>query len=141
MELRDEENGWQLSLENGFVQLIQIDFRLGLFLSDTSGTVQLYVETPCWLKGAYGEASLNPSESSSLAPILPFFNTKVIGVAIQKNGRLRVEFGDGHTLEVDPDGSYEAWQLSCTSIACVLICAPGGEVSFFRQPERPTKAA
>ncbi len=33
MRLRDEEKGWHLELdEDGVVQLIQIDFRLGLFL-------------------------------------------------------------------------------------------------------------
>ena len=41
MELRDEKDGWHLSLQDGLVQLIQIDFRLGLFLSDASGKAQL----------------------------------------------------------------------------------------------------
>jgi hypothetical protein len=133
MELRDEKDGWHLSLKDGLVQLIQIDFRLGLVLSDTSGKAQLYIETPCRLKGAGGEVPLTPSESPSLAPILPLFNAKVIGVAIRKTGQLKVEFGDGQSLDVDPDDSYEAWQLGCSSIGSLLVCSPGGMVCFFQQ--------
>ena len=136
MELRDQKDGWQLLLQDGTVQLIQIDFRLGLFLSDTSATAQLYVETPCRLKGTGVEVSITPSESSSLAPILPFFNAKVIGVVIQKTGQLKLRFGDGHILEVDPDDSYEAWQLGCPSIGSMLVCSPGGKVSIFREERK-----
>lgn len=130
-----KKDGWYLSLQDGLVQLIQIDFRLGLFLSDTSGKAQLYIETPCRIKRADGEVLLTPSESSSLVPILPFFNAKVIGVAIRKTGQLEVEFGNGHSLEVHPDDSYEAWQLGCSSIGSMFVCSPGGEVSLFQQPE------
>jgi hypothetical protein len=138
LQLRDESGGWNLTLQDGAVQLIQIDFRLGLFLSDASGNAQLYIETPCRLKGAEGEVWLTPNESHSLAPVLPLFNAKVAGVAIQKTGQLQVEFGDGRTLLVEPDKSYEAWQLGCSSLGFLLVCAPGGDVCFFPEPERPT---
>ena len=67
MELRDDKDGWQLVLQDGFVQLIQIDFRLGLFLSDNSHKAQLYIASPCRLTGQEANALLNPEESSSLA--------------------------------------------------------------------------
>jgi len=139
MQLTDEEFQWVLKFTDGRVNYIHIDFRLSLDLVDASGKASLTIETPCRLKGAGGEVPLTPSEPSSLAPILPLFNAKVIGVGMQKTGQLKVEFGDGHTLEVDPDDSYEAWQLGCSS-GSMLVCSPGGKVSFFQQTERPTKA-
>ena len=139
MELRDEKHGWHLSLQDGLVQLIQIDFRLGLLLSDASGNAQLYVETPCRLKGPDVDVALTPAESSSLAPVLSLFNAKVTGVAILNTGQLKVQFGDDRSLEVDSDDAYEAWQLGC-SIGFMLVCPPGGKVSFFKQTERPAKA-
>jgi hypothetical protein len=50
MELKDQKDSWHLAFQDGLLQLIQIDFRLGLFLSDASGQTQLFVETPCRLR-------------------------------------------------------------------------------------------
>lgn len=133
MELRNEKDGWYLAFrDDGRVQLIQIDFRLGLFLSDASGEAQLYVETPCRLKGPETIVSLIPAEPLSLAPALGLFNTKVSGVAIRNTGQLNVQFGDHCSLEVDPDDAYEAWQLGCSD-GFLLVCSPGGNVSLFKQ--------
>ncbi len=126
-----EENGWYLKLHGGSVQLIQIDFRLGLFLSDSAHEAKIFIGTKCKLQRLGEEIFLTPSEPSSLAPILPFFNFKVIGISIQKTGQLKVEFGDEHTLEVSPDDCYEAWELGC-SVGLMMVCSPGGKVSLFR---------
>jgi hypothetical protein len=96
MELREAPDGWLLELQDGLVQLIQIDFRLGLSFADASGNAQLYVETPCRLKGPGPDTDvlLTPGEPSSLAPVLPLFNAKVTGVAIRTTGQLKVQFRD-----------------------------------------------
>ena len=137
MELREERDGWRFSLDSGFVQLIQIDFRLGLCLADTSGTAQLYIETECRLNGGSSEVLLTPANPSTLAPVLPLFNRKVVTATIRKTGQLKVEFGGGYTLQVEPDNSYEAWQLGC-SLGFMVVCAPGGSVSVFRHIVRST---
>ena len=139
MEFQQEQDGWHLVLHDGLVQLIQIDFRLGLFVSDASGKAQLYVETPCRLRGIDADVLLTPAEPSSLAPVLPLFNARVTRVAIRKTGQLKVEFGDGRTLEVDPDDKYEAWQIAC-SMGFMLVCSPGGNVSVFKEAEPRVQA-
>lgn len=139
MELQDQKDHWHLAFQAGLLQLIQIDFRLGLFLSDASGKAQLFVETPCRLKGPSIDVILDPAKSPSLAPILPLFNAEVIAIAARKTGKLEVRFGGGHTLEVDPHDTYEAWQLGC-STGVMLVCSPGGKVSFFQQTEQPAKS-
>lgn len=85
------------------------------------------------------ECLLIPEEPASLAPILPLFNAKVIGIRIRKAGKLKVDFGNDLLLEVNPHEKYEAWQLGCSSIGLLLVCSPGGPVSVFRQPNRPGK--
>jgi len=139
MKLTEQDKSWNLDFDEGRVTYIHIDFRLALDFADASGNASITIETPCRLKGADGEVLLRPSEPSSLAPILPVFNARVIGVAVQKTGQLKVEFGDGRTLEVDPDDAYEAWHLGCPPIDVMFICTPGGNVSFFQQAEHPTK--
>jgi hypothetical protein len=138
VELRDEKDGWLLALQDGLVQLIQIDFRLGLLLSDASGTAQLYIETPFCLNGPNTDVSLTPAKTSSLAPVLTLFNAAVIGVSIRKTGQLKVQFGDGRWLEVGPNDAYEAWQLG-GSTGFMLVCSPGGNVSIFNQTEGPDR--
>lgn len=130
MKLEVLDNGWRLALESGLVNLIQIDFRLGLFISDDTGKVNIIIETLCHLKGATGVVSLEPEKSLSLAPILPFHCAKVHRMDIENTGKLRVEFGQGEVLEVAPHPQYEAWHLGC-SLGFQMICAPGGKVAIF----------
>ncbi len=130
MELRKVEGGWYLDFLEGSVQLIQVDFRLGLLISDAPSQAKLFIETPCFLRGPSGVSLLTPAKSASLAPILSFFNAPVRSIAIRKTGRLALSFGDGTLLEVEPDDAYEAWQLGGSG-SFLLICSPGGEVSAF----------
>lgn len=130
MELREENDGWHLALQDGFVQIIQIDFRLGLFLADASGLSKLYVGSACRLKGPDSEVSLIPEDTPSLAPALPLFNAKVESIDIRKTGQLTVWFDGGRTLEVEPDEKFEAWELGC-SINLQFICSQGGEVAVY----------
>jgi len=131
MEFKAEKDGWILSFDDGFVQLIQIDFRLGLLLSDGSGKAQIHIETPCLLKVADSEILLTPSKASSLGPILSLFNSRIINVMVNNTGCLMVRFGDGQILEVPPDKSYESWQINMPSIGSMMVCSPGGKVSLF----------
>jgi hypothetical protein len=115
MELKEQGKGWCLAFRDASVHLIQIDFRLSLFLLDPPNEATVIIETPCRLK--------MPGEPLTLAPILPFFNTTVTGVSIRSMGALRMEFSGGPTLEVDPDSRYEAWQLASSTMGFLLVCA------------------
>jgi hypothetical protein len=136
MELREEKAGWSLILHEGRLGYIHIDFRLGLDIVDVSGTANLMIETPFRLSSFDAEVLLTPADSASLGPVLPLFNTEVVGLAIRKTGQLKVEFGNGCSLEVYPDESYEAWQFG-SSLGFMLVCSPGGIVSLFREGNPP----
>lgn len=132
MKLRDDEKGWCLGLdEDGVVQLIQIDFRVGLLISDKSGEARLLIETPFTMNTTGERSVLIPEDAPSLAPVLALFNAKVMAISIKNTGRLIVEFGNGVSIEVHPDDKYEAWQLS-GSPGFRLVCAPGGSVVVFQ---------
>ena len=133
MQLTEQKNGWSLGLQGGRLGYIHIDFRLGLDLTDTSGTTSVIIETPCHLSSQNGDNVLIPAEPTSLSPILAPINTEIVGISIQKTGQLRVIFGNGHSLTVDPDEMYEAWQIGCPSCGLLLVCSPGGEVSVFQK--------
>ena len=131
MTLTEDKDAWQLVLVAGVVQLLQIDFGLGFILTDGHDNAKLHVETKCRLIQSGHEAELIPEESPSLSPILAFANAKVSGISIRKTGHLKLEFGSGARLEVGPNERYEAWELGL-SIGVLMVCAPGGEVAFFR---------
>jgi hypothetical protein len=133
MELRREEASWNLAFHHGLVQQIQIDFRLGLLLTDDKAHAKVVIETPFVLHSPDGSLPFTPAETVSLAPILRLFNKEVIDLNIRKTGHLKVAFADGYSLEVDPDDNYEAWQIG-GSIGFMFICSPGGSVSLFREP-------
>lgn len=131
MELKEHGKGWCLAFRDASVHLIQIDFRLSLFLLHPPNEATVIIETPCRLKTRDTSVVLRPGEPSTLAPILPFFNATVTGVSIRSMGALRMEFSGGPTLEVDPDPMYEAWQLASSTMGFLLVCSPGGAVALF----------
>jgi hypothetical protein len=137
LELNEIDQSWQLSLRQGIVRLIQIDFRLGLFLSDPPDELIIYVETVFSLENASGRTSLQVERPLSLCPMLAFFNARVRSVLIQKTGNLKVNFEDGSCLEVEPDNIHDAWQVASPSRGFLLVCSPGGTVSVFRDGQRP----
>jgi hypothetical protein len=134
MELREDKNAWTISLKDGRVQMIQIDFRLGFLITDDDDQVWLHIETPARLKTTASEVLLVPDQSVSLAPILPFFNAPVASIRMERTGRLLVEFQRGASLDVAPHQDYEAWQAGCMiqKKDSLFVCAPGGEVAWFK---------
>ena len=141
MELRDSRDGWTISLRGGRVQMIQIDFRLSLLISDGTDEAWLHIETRSWLRAGPTKRLLEPGQSESLAPILPFFNATVENIEITKSGRLTVRFQKDSYLAVEADAAYEAWQVGCSreSRGFLLVCPPGGEVAVFNDNGALTK--
>jgi Family of unknown function (DUF6188) len=136
MELTEDGDGWTLSFRDGRVQLIQIDFRLSLLVSEGTDEAWLHIETQARIRRGETDMLLVPEQTTSLAPILASFNVPVANIRIGKKGHLRLEFLGGSLLDVDPDEAYEAWQIEC-SIAkrgLMFVCMPGGEVVSFRDP-------
>lgn len=136
MELRRLTCGWHLLFQSGVVSLIQIDFRLGLFLSDSQEMVTLHVETPCRLRGPSLDEFLEPAAAVTLSPALSLFNSKVLAIEIDSMGNLAVRFEGDRWLEVSPHASYEAWQVGSSTQEILLVCAPGGRVAFFEGGRR-----
>jgi hypothetical protein len=71
VELIEDNDCWQLTFKDGLVQFIQIDFRLGLFLSDGNKLWHLYIEQSCHLMSNYRYLILASNNSSNLAPDIP----------------------------------------------------------------------
>ncbi len=133
MQLKDTDFGWCVVTDDCRVGRIEIDFRLCLLLADHADTATVCIETACRLSDGDTTAILNPADQRSVCPILPFFNAKVSGISIRKTGTLTIEFESGRSLTVDPDESYEAWQIGIPG-AALLVCSPGGTVCVFEEP-------
>ena|SRR5579883_1528119 len=131
MKIQETQDGWEMLLEDGHMLLIQIDFRVAFDFADGSDSATLTIETEFRLKGPDVDKLLNPEESSTLGPILPLHKAKIVSVDFKRTGQLKIEFGEGYSIEVGPNDRYEAWQLGCTTPRSRFICTPGGDVSRF----------
>jgi hypothetical protein len=134
VELHQTNEGWYLAFTDGRIQLIQIDFRVGLVINDDQNEATVFIGVPFLLRDHESDLVLTPEQPTSLAPILPYFNASVGSVVVVSNGQLRMEFRSGSILQVDPNDRYEAWQLGCPN--CLLICKPGGGVAIFMEPDK-----
>jgi hypothetical protein len=142
MELKEDQDGWDISFKNGRVQLVQIDFRLSLLVSDGSDKVWLRVETSGLLKSGMTETPIVPAQPVTLVPVLPLFNAVVRNVRVARAGPLVIEFQHNISLRVEPDQAYEAWQVECSTGGdeLLLVCPPGGDVVVFRNPNEARRA-
>ena len=144
MRLEEEHNGWALALERGRVEMIQIDFRLSLLVSDgPNDRCWLRIETLSKFRTAEKQTLIVPERSATLAPALSLFNVEVTAINIARVGHLEVTFGNGDRLEVAPDESYEAWQVECSTREgdMILVCPPGGDVVVFSRGRDPAYSA
>ena len=135
MTYHESADGWHFETIDSRVQMIQIDFRLSLLISNGAGDMWVRIETAGHLASGTNATLFAPAETRSLAPVLELFNAKVDGVYVKKTGRLEVRFEDNRSIEVQPDRAYEAWQVEylCKDEKLVLVCAPGSEVVVFRE--------
>ncbi|MBX9844655.1 MAG: hypothetical protein K2Z80_22875 [Xanthobacteraceae bacterium] len=144
MEFVETQDGWHLSFKEGRVDLLQIDFRLTVLISDGRNKASFCVETQFELKCENSEAVLVPEQTQTLAPILSIFNAAVHDISITRTGTLVVQFEKGAVLYVASNESYEAWQLTCSfeseETNLMLVCPPGGDVAVFRESANPRRA-
>ena len=121
-------------MDDSLVEMIKVDRRLLLTLSDLQGSGELTVEVPFCLHRPDGTAMLDPARTSSLAPVLDLFGVGVRRVEIGETGRLLVEFKNNNAIEVHGHDDYEAWQIAlhCYMVArWLFVCNVGGEVAVF----------
>ncbi len=132
MQLIPTDFGWLLKMDEGRIQRIEVDFRLGLYFGDKNETASLHIGTPCNIKSEGKNTRLVPDAPWTLAPALTLFNAEIANVSIQKTGFLTAKLKDGRSLEIEPDEQYEAWQVGSTN-GFLLVCSPGGEVAMFQR--------
>jgi hypothetical protein len=63
MELLKQHHGWRLALENARVQMIQIDFRLSLLVSDGRDEAWAHIETSGVLRSGARELLFTPEQT------------------------------------------------------------------------------
>ena len=134
MQFNEAKNGWFIALHSGHVQLIQIDFRLSLLVSDGPDEAWIHIETPGMMKSETADAIIDPGKTNTLSPILALFNAEVMEITISRTGLLKMQFAANIFLDVAPDHTYEAWQIEgkIGDNSFMLVCPPDGKVTLFR---------
>lgn len=134
MKIDTKNLNWTVSFEDGYVQLLQIDYRLGIFIADHAESIRVHIGSPFRFRGPDGmEAEADPEDSPTMAPALQIANGGVRSLAVSETGSLQIDFANGASLFVTPDEHYEAWEMLGDGFW--LISTPGGGLSLFGQPK------
>lgn len=134
MRFVDEASEWKCIFDQGMVSLVRIDFRVTFVITDSSSTLEACIETPFRIAIESLDTICVPDDPRSLAPILPLTNARVESVVVGEFGHLTIDFGSNAAIKVNPDRSYEAWQLAA-STGLLIVCSPGGKTVMFKKKD------
>lgn len=115
-----------LGLDGTRVQSALVDYTLRMHLS---GDYFIVIESSLSIHRHGESITLSPEEGpeEAFAPVHRLVGQVVDEAFADESGALRVRFGDGTRLDVEPDSSYEAWNVSGPG-GLLVVCTPGGEL-------------
>jgi hypothetical protein len=129
--LTEHDDRWILPFRGLLVTQVQVDFAFGLNLDD-KGAVR--ISSPATLgwaaAGVRPEKVVLDPERQDVAAGLALFNTEVKSAVAFKSGGLRIVFGSGRMLRVDPDPRYEAWTATGPD-GMLIVSLPGGDLAVW----------
>jgi len=132
MQLITTDTGWRLSMDEGYIGRLEINFRLGFLLADKTEWAKFWIESPCRIRNGNKATPLVPESAMTLAPALVLFNAEVTDISFEQTGQLALHRKDGRSVEVDPDEQHEAWEISSDTLGGILTCPLGGDLSRFK---------
>ncbi|MBG0827648.1 hypothetical protein HS041_07715 [Planomonospora sp. ID67723] len=132
-ELAELEDRWLLPYRGMQVIQVRVSHQLTLLLD---GDAQVDIESTATLtRGSLSAPDAEPvrlaPERQEVAPALALFGATLLSSVAFKSGALRLVFGTGMHLNVEPDPQYEAWS-TCGPDDLRFVCLPGGGLSIFR---------
>jgi hypothetical protein len=133
--LRLERNnaGFEVSLVDAQVNLVLLDFRLGIHALDLHNeSLKIAIGTSFSFRQPGAPATtLEPEEANPAlgALAVTLRHQQVRRCVVKTGGDLELEFGSGLMIEVPPDPHYEAWQLDLPGHK--IIAMPGGELAVW----------
>jgi hypothetical protein len=69
-----------------------------------------------------------------LAPLQALADQTITDSSIDTDGTLSLTFSNGNSLQVGPDGEYEAWDISGPKHS-KIVCLPSGELAIWDADE------
>lgn len=129
--MTEHDDRWILPFRNLLVTQVQVDFAFGLNLEDKGAVRISNTATLGWVNAGVRpeKVTLDP-ERQDVAAGLALFNTEVKSAVAFKSGGLRIVFGSGRLLHVDPDPDYEAWSATGPD-GGLIVSLPGGDLAVW----------
>lgn len=111
------------------VESILIEYTVVFNLSDDHFIV---IESPFRFERGADAMILSPEDDSdaTLQPIRELKGLTVEEVTISAAGDLYVRFSDGTQLFVEPDDTYESWNVSGPN-GFLIVCTPRGALAYW----------
>ena len=131
MEISEDYVGWNIQFRHGLLTMLRLDYRAEILIVDDTDKIDFTIETEFSVMSDGERVRCDLKDSSSLAPLLNFIQRKVNTLRIKRSGHVDLICETCGSIEVDPDPSYEAWQLGVSS-GMLLVCPPEGKVVVFR---------
>jgi len=127
-----------LDLHGRTVLAVDHDYTVRIKLT---GDVFICIESPLHLVNPTGQhLTLTPDEdpSEAFGPVAELVGKTIATATADTSGTLRVAFGGGARIVVEPDAQYESWNVSRPD-GSLIVSTPGGRLARW-SPTPPDRA-
>ena len=126
-----ENNRYLIPVDGQVVSRLYIDYALGIQLLENGITTIVRIEGIFSLTENNQKLIFNTHQRDKLCPAFTIFEKTIKSAIAYKNGRLKIIFNNGTSLNVEPDPNYEAWEISGDD-GLIIVCQPGGEITIWQ---------
>lgn len=136
MSAIDRGDSWELPIGGEVVARCCVDRAFSIEFGRNTMKYALRMEGAFSISDGGEVKQLSAERPEALAPALLLFGKEVRSCHAAKRGSLDIAFTDGVRLRVEPDESFEAWEMSGVD-GLRMVSGPGGALSVW-QPSSPS---
>lgn len=131
----EDADRWSLAVGDGTVTQLRFDFAFTVVID---AGIDIRIELPfVFTEPNASKVVLDPERNATLGALLRLHQAVVVRADVLRVGQLEIDFEDGSTIIVEPQGHYESFNVTTPNGEMLVGLASGSVAHFGPRSTRP----